>query len=141
MEPSWSAARCDALEHRFACPHGAGRGHPGCSSWHGRGPDSNLLIPDWEDFFVADRTPFLRRPIPAVISGQECQLLTTGHLAHALGRTPRTIRTWRAMNLLPKPPFVIHAQSLRSRRWLWPSGFVNALAEIADSGRILGRMC
>ena len=40
------------------------------------------------------------------------------------------------MNLLPKPPFVLHPESFRNRRWLYPAGFVEALAEIAESGII-----
>src|ERR1700693_1226230 len=85
---------------------------------------------------MASEVAFLRRPIPAVIRGQRCDLLTTGHLARAVGRTPRTIRNWGAMNLLPKPPFVLRPESFRNRRWLYPAGFVEALAEIAESGII-----
>jgi hypothetical protein len=37
------------------------------------------------------------------------------------------------MNRLPKAPFVLHPESFRNRRWLYPAGFVEALAEIAKS--------
>lgn len=84
---------------------------------------------------MADGTHFLRRPIPAVINGQKCELLGTGSLACAVERTPRTIRTWRAMNVLPTP-FVLHPESFRNRRWLYPAGFVAAMVEIAESGII-----
>lgn len=67
-------------------------------------------------------------------------MLTTGHLACAVDRTPRTIRTWRKRGLLPGPPFVIHSDSFRNRRWLYPVGFVEALAEIAENGLIGSKM-
>lgn len=89
---------------------------------------------------MAGETSFLRRPIPAVINGQWCELLTTGHLARAVGRTPRTLRTWQAMNLLPQAPFVLDYHSVRQRRWLYPAAFVERMAEIADSGIIGKRM-
>lgn len=44
------------------------------------------------------------------------------------------------MNLLPKPPFVLHYNSLCKRRWLYPADFVEALAEIASCGVIGKRM-
>jgi len=89
---------------------------------------------------MASEKPFLRRPISAAIRGQKCELLTSGHLAHAVARTPRTIRAWQQMNLLPKAPFVLHPESFRNRRWLWPSDFVDAMVEIAESGVIGTRL-
>jgi len=82
----------------------------------------------------------LRHPIRVTIDGETVELVTSGHLAAAVGRTPRTIRNWRAMNLLPKPPFVLHFKSPGACRWLYPADFVKAMAEITASGVIGNRM-
>ena len=89
---------------------------------------------------MTEQTAFLRKPISAIIRSNKCQLVTTGHVAHALRRTPRTVRYWQEMCLLPKPPFVLNSHSIRSRRWLYPADFVEALAEIAESGLIGDRI-
>jgi len=82
----------------------------------------------------------LRHPIRVTIDDETVELVTSGYLAAAVGRTPRTIRNWRALNLLPPAPFVLHFKSFSRRRWLYPLDFVDAVAEIAAVCEIGRRM-
>ena len=74
----------------------------------------------------------LRHPILMDIDGQGCELLTVGYVAHVLRRTSWTIRYWTALNLFPEAPFQLDPDVSRTRRRLYPSAFVGALAEIAN---------
>src|ERR1700733_9348258 len=89
---------------------------------------------------VSTSSRFLRHPITTVIRGEQCQLVTTGHLAAAIRRTPRTVRRWQEMRLLPPPPFFLDYSSSCNRRWLYPSEFIERLAEVFDSGVIGNRL-
>ena len=76
----------------------------------------------------------LRHPIATEIQGQQCTLLTIGHVALALGRTTWTVRYWTRLGLLPQAPFDVYPDDPRRRRRLFPEAYVVALAEIAEQG-------
>ena len=71
-----------------------------------------------------------RRPIRITTEAGDVQLLTIGHVAAAVGRTPWTIKHWHRLELLPPAPFVINAQRQNLRRRLYPEPFVRELARI-----------
>jgi hypothetical protein len=72
----------------------------------------------------------LRHPISVTINGQPCTLLTSGYLAHAMNRTPWTIKYWQRIGLFPRAPFVL-SPSTPARRSLFPEPFVKSLKAIA----------
>jgi hypothetical protein len=87
-----------------------------------------------------DTTKYLRLPIRTEIGGRACTLLSIGHVAHALRRTTWTVRYWERIGLLPESPFVLNPDVPRTRRRLYPEGFVNRLGEIADRGYLGKRL-
>ena len=72
------------------------------------------------------------RQITAVINGQEVTLVSTGAVAHVLGRTRWCVDNWITLGLLPKPPFVINPNDDVIKRRLYPAAFVERLAVIAN---------
>jgi len=83
------------------------------------------------DQLVSAHIRNLRHPVEVEIDGRRYSLVTTGYLAAAIGRTPRTVRLWQEQSLLPRAPFVLHFKSPYARRWLYPAEFVDAVADIA----------
>lgn len=75
---------------------------------------------------------FLRHPIDYEINGRKCVLLTVGHLANALHRSPWTVRHWTRLGILPEAPFDLDPNEPRLRKRLYPKPFVDALAAITE---------
>lgn len=91
-------------------------------------------------FDVPKHPKGLRHPIRTQINGQPVVLLTVGHLARALARTPWTVRHWQCLGLLPLPPFAIREEDFQRRRWLYPESFVEALAEVIERNGVGPRL-
>jgi hypothetical protein len=75
-------------------------------------------------------TKYLRRPIEAEISGQPVTLLTIGHLAREVNRTPWTIHYWQRIGLLPQLPFFTNHPNPLYRRGVYPEPFVLRVADM-----------
>jgi hypothetical protein len=72
------------------------------------------------------------RQITAVINGQRVTLVSTGVVAHVLGRTRWCVDNWIQIGLLPRPPFLTNPHDDRIKRRLYPAAFVERLAVIAN---------
>jgi hypothetical protein len=83
---------------------------------------------------------FLHHPIQAEVHGQLCTFLTIGHVANALRRTTWCIKHWERLGLFPETPFMLHPDVPRTKRRLYPVGFVDALRDIAAHGYIGKRL-
>lgn len=79
---------------------------------------------------VGERVRNLRAPISFTIAGQEVELVTIGHVAHALGRGTWTIRYWQRIGLFPDTPFFLYPAIPKFCRHLFPAQFVEQLAVI-----------
>jgi hypothetical protein len=91
----------------------------------------------WSPSKVNHHIKNLHGPIHAEIEGQKCTLLTVGHMAHALGRSVRTISRWESMGLFPTAPFVM---SPTVQRRLFPAPFVEAVAVIVHDEAVGRRL-
>lgn len=92
-------------------------------------------------FGVAQNNPrHLRRPVLVEHFGEVYRFLTIGYLAEAVGRTPRTIRRWQEVGLLPKPEIFLYPRRLPAKRGLYPEGLVTALRQVASRGGIGPRL-
>jgi hypothetical protein len=88
---------------------------------------------------MAARIKNLRHPITAVINGHQVELLTIGHLAHAVGRSNWTVSYWRKLGLLPAS--VIERPDIPNlRRHLYPAPFVSAMRVIAKQDYVIRRL-
>ena len=89
---------------------------------------------------MVEHVKCLRHPVQIVIDGEPVDLLTIGHVAHVLGRTSWTIKSWIRLGLFPAAPYVLNPNDSRTRRHLYPERFVDALVEIADRGYVGSRL-
>jgi len=89
---------------------------------------------------MAKTTKNLRRPIPTTINGQSCLMLTIGHLANAVGRTPWTVKHWIQVGLIPPSPVLERPDTPNLRRRMWPAEFVAAMREIGKQDYMVGRL-
>jgi hypothetical protein len=103
----------------------------GCQLGRAKVGDYVMVAETADHHRMESNVKYLRSPIKTEIGGRPCTLLTIGHLAHALGRTPWTIRHWTRLGLLPPAPFDLRPEDPRRRRRLYPQPFVLALADIA----------
>lgn len=83
---------------------------------------------------MVDKIKSLHRPIEVVINGQRCEMLTIGHVAHAVGRTTWTVRYWTKIGLFPVTPFFWDPSETRARFRLYPLPFVESLQAITNKG-------
>lgn len=74
------------------------------------------------------------------IGGQPVKLVAVGYLAHATKRTCWTVRYWQRLGLLPPPPFALRRDDPQRRRWLYPTEFVDAVAQIVKEMEIGPRL-
>ncbi len=89
---------------------------------------------------MAERIKNLRHPITGVINGHRVELLTVGHLARAVGRTPWTVKHWTKVGLLPPAQVIERADISNLRRYLWPAPFVAAMGAIARKDYVIRRL-
>jgi MerR HTH family regulatory protein len=66
------------------------------------------------------------------VEGVRVECVSVGVLAAALQRTPRTIRYWQAMGLLPRAPLVVASDDPRGVRRYYPVKLVEALREVVE---------
>jgi len=99
-----------------------------------------LWVERRHDRRIFERISDLRAPIPFNIAGQEIELLTIAYVAHSLGRTPWTIRSWQRLGLFPRTPFHIHPAIPHLRRHLFPTQFVDAVAELVRRNHLRERL-
>jgi hypothetical protein len=92
------------------------------------------------DDFSMEKVRNLRKPVFAKVNGRSVALVQVGYVAHALGRTSWTIKSWTRLGLFPEPPIFLNPDDPRLRRRLYPTGFVEALVEIANQGYLGNRL-
>lgn len=89
---------------------------------------------------MAKRIKNLRHPITAVVNGHPCELLTVGHLARAVGRTPWTVKHWQRIGLLPRPQVILNPKVPQARRGLYKSDFVAEMKVIGKKDYLYPRL-
>jgi hypothetical protein len=89
---------------------------------------------------MIERIKNLRRPITAAINGHSVELLTIGHLAHAVDRSTWTVKHWQRLGLLPRPPVILNPKVPSARRGLYPQLFVRSVAIIAKQDYMYPRL-
>ena len=92
------------------------------------------------DLSMANATKNLRRPLTIEINGHECVMLTIGHLANAVGRTPWSINQWIRAGLIPPSPVLERPDTPNLRRRLWPAEFVAAMRVIGKQDYVVRRL-
>lgn len=91
-------------------------------------PDCSERDPWWGDAQVLEHNGSLRRAY------------RIGDLARAVGRSPGTIRRWEAAGVLPRCPYRTGTvNDPRGQRRAYPATYAEAVAEIAEEERIIGR--
>jgi len=76
------------------------------------------------------------RQITAVINGQEVTLVSTGAVAHVLGRTRWCVDNWVQIGLLPPPPFLTNPHDDRIKRKWYPAQYLDRLGQINLGARL-----
>jgi len=85
-------------------------------------------------------TKNLRRPIHTTINGHPCTMLTIGHLALALGRTPWSVKRLIKVGLIPPATCLERPDTPNLRRRLWPAQFVAAMRVIGKQDYMAVRL-
>lgn len=74
------------------------------------------------------------------LDGSALNVYRIGDLARAVGRSPGTVRRWEATGVLPRCPYRTGpVNDVRAHRRAYPARYVEAVAEIAEEERIIGR--
>ena len=63
-----------------------------------------------------------------IVDGRHTALVTIGHCARALRRTPTRLKQWEQMGIFPPAPF----RSTRNQQRLYPTEFLRSIRLIAE---------
>lgn len=73
------------------------------------------------------------------LQGAHREFFGIGHLAHALGRSTKTIYKWEQRSLFPRATFILNGTSKNGQRRLYTRQQINGVLEIAlDEGVLTG---
>lgn len=87
-----------------------------------------------------DSTDWDAGPAYHYLQGGLREFFAIGHLAQALGRSPKTIYKWEARGHFPVATFILNGSSRNGRRRLYTRQQINGVIEIAlDEGILTGR--
>ena len=89
---------------------------------------------------MVQRIKNLRHPIHVEVNGNQCEMLSIGYLAHALGRSTWTAKEWTRIGLLPPAPVIQNPKTPNLRRRYYPAPFISAMKDIASKDYVVDRL-